>query len=65
MTWLRVFVSRLLSLFRSRRLEERVDEEVRFHLEMEVAEKNEISHRGIAIRKFVEEMPGLTEPGGQ
>ena len=38
MTWLRVFASRLLALFRNRRLEERVDEEVRFHLEMEVAE---------------------------
>ncbi|UCE90990.1 MAG: RdgB/HAM1 family non-canonical purine NTP pyrophosphatase [Methanobacteriota archaeon] len=35
------------------------------YAEMEVDEKNEVSHRGIAIRKFVEEMPRLSEPGGQ
>ena len=35
------------------------------YAEMEVDEKNEISHRGVAIRKFVEEMPRLRQPGGQ
>jgi transcriptional regulator len=38
MTWLRVFVSRLIALFRNGRLEQELDEELRSHLEMQVGE---------------------------
>lgn len=33
------------------------------YAEMSVEEKNEISHRGIAIRKFIDEAPGLPRSG--
>ena len=38
MTWLRTLGSRFLALFRKQRLEEELDTEVRFHLEMETEE---------------------------
>ena len=38
MNWLRTFLSRFGALFRRRKLEEELDEEVRFHLEMEIQE---------------------------
>jgi putative ABC transport system permease protein len=38
MTWLKMFLSRFLALFRKPELEEELDTEVRFHLEMETAE---------------------------
>ncbi len=38
MTWLKTFAGRFLALFRKRKLEEELDQELRFHLEMETAE---------------------------
>ena len=38
MTWLKTFLSRCLALFRKPELEEELDREVRFHLEMETEE---------------------------
>ncbi len=38
MTWLKTFLDRFLALFRKSELEEELDTEVRFHLEMETAE---------------------------
>ena len=38
MTWLRVLIARLTGLFRKRRLEAELNEEVRLHLEMLVEE---------------------------
>ena len=38
MTWLKTFVSRFLALFHRPELEEELDQEIRFHLEMEAAE---------------------------
>jgi putative ABC transport system permease protein len=48
MTWLRVFTSRFLALFHRRRFDQRADEEVRFHLEMEIEEN---LRRGMSLEE--------------
>jgi predicted permease len=57
MTWLRVFIHRLRGLFLKRKLEQELEEEIRAHLEMQIADNlrrgmsaNEA--RAAALRKF-------------
>src|SRR5260221_14606832 len=66
MTTLRVLLSRLLGLFRKERLERDLDDELAFHLQMEIAENlrqgmSEEAARSAAARRFGN-MARLKEP---
>ena len=62
MEWIRVLVNRFVSLFRSRELDARLDEELRTHLELAIQENlqrgmDEDEARTAALRAFG--APGL------
>jgi putative ABC transport system permease protein len=57
MTWLRILISRFIALFRKRRLEQELDEELRAHLEMLIEENrrkglSRAEARYAALRSF-------------
>src|SRR5215467_534607 len=57
MSWTRVMTARLRALFGCDRLDRELDDEIRFHLEMQVADNlkagmNPVEARGAALRSF-------------
>ena len=49
MSWASVFASRLQGLFRTKRVERELDEEVRFHLEMQMEDSGQAMEAELAV----------------